>query len=112
VVLGRRIGSMDARVVYFDDCPCWRTAGDRLREALTAIGRSDVRVTFVEVRSEADARVSGFAGSPTVVIDGVDLFPGSAVPTDALACRLYRTPSGLAGAPMVDDLVAALSERI
>jgi hypothetical protein len=44
------------------------------------------------------------------VIDRVDLFPGSAIPTGVLACRLYPT-SGPAGAPTVDDLVAALRER-
>lgn len=61
---------MDARVVYFDDCPCWRTADERLGEALTLVGRSDVPVTLVEVGSETEARVSGFAGSPRIVIDG------------------------------------------
>jgi hypothetical protein len=49
---------VDARVVYFDECPCWRTAKERRGEALTRIGRSDVPVTLVEVRSEADAQVS------------------------------------------------------
>jgi hypothetical protein len=103
---------VDARVVYFDDCPCWRTAEGRLGEALTLVGRPEVPVTLVEVGSETEARVSAFAGSPTIVIDGVDSFPGSTVRTDGLACRLYPSPSGLAGAPTVDDLVAALRERI
>ena len=71
---------MDARVLYFDECPGWRTAHERLREALTLIGRQDVPVTLVQVRSEDDASASGFAGSPTILIDGVDVFPGSAVP--------------------------------
>jgi hypothetical protein len=102
---------VDARVVYFDGCPCWRTADERLAEALTRIGRPDVPVTRVQVESETDARASGFAGSPTIMIDGVDLFPGSAVRTDGLACRLYPSSSGLDGAPTVDDLVAALEER-
>lgn len=95
---------MDARVAYFDDCPCWRTAEERPGEALTLVGRPDVPVTLVDVRSQTEARVSGFAGSPTILIDGVDLFPGSAVRTHGLACRLYRSPSGPAGAPSVDDL--------
>jgi len=73
---------VDARVVYLDDCPCWRAAEERLGEALTRIGRPELPVTLVEVRPETEARVSGFAGSPTIVIDGVDLFPGSAVRTE------------------------------
>jgi hypothetical protein len=32
------IGHMDVRLLYFHDCPHWRLAEDRLREALAAIG--------------------------------------------------------------------------
>jgi hypothetical protein len=47
---------VDARVVYFDDCPCWRTAEERLGEALTLVERPEVPATLVEVGSEDDAR--------------------------------------------------------
>jgi hypothetical protein len=67
---------VDARVVHFDECPYWRGASEGLGEALTRIGRPDVPVRLVEVGSETDARKSGFAGSPTIVVDGLDLFPG------------------------------------
>ena len=106
---------MEARVVYFDGCPCWRTAAERLGHALMLIGQDEVQVGLVEVRSEADAASSGFAGSPTILIDGDDLFPGPlhgpALAAGGLSCRLYPTSTGLAGAPSVDDLVSALTER-
>jgi hypothetical protein len=101
---------VDAQVVYFDGCPSWRTARERLGEALTRIGRQDVPVGLVEVRSAADAMVTGFAGSPTILVDGEDLFP-SAGRWEGLACRVYWTRCGPAGVPTVDDLAAALSER-
>ena len=104
---------MQARVVYFDGCPCWRTATDRLSHALMLIGQDEVQVDLVEVQS--DAAASGFNGSPTILIDGDDLFPGPfrgpAAGAGGLSCRLYPTSTGLAGAPTVDDLVLALRER-
>ena len=106
---------MEALVVYVGGCPCWRTATERLGRALTLIGHDEVQVGLVEVQSEADAAKSGFAGSPTILIDGDDLFPGPlhgpASAAGGLSCRLYPTSTGLAGAPSVDDLVSALTER-
>ena len=48
----------------------WRTAEQRLVQALAQIGRSDTPVTLVQVDSTADAEAAGFAGSPTILVDG------------------------------------------
>ena len=66
----------------------------------------EVRRQFVG--TVEDAQRLGFLGSPTVLIDGGDPFaePGA---TPGLACRIYRTDGGLAGAPTVTQLRAALS---
>ena len=52
----------------------------------------------------------GFHGSPSILVDGVDVFaePGAGV---GLSCRIYRTPEGLAGAPTLDQLRAKLDAR-
>jgi hypothetical protein len=102
---------VDVALVYFDGCPNWRTARARLQEALAAIDAPSTQmIRTVPVSSVAEARAAGFAGSPTILIDGTDLFP-IPDPSPALACRLYSTASGLSGSPTVDELVAALSER-
>lgn len=102
---------MQVSVLYFADCPNWRDAGQRLRRALDQIGRPDAEIGFVAVETEADAAVVGFAGSPTFVLDGVDLF-GPAPASVGLTCRVYATSVGLAGVPDVADLVAALTEKV
>ncbi|SCL29239.1 hypothetical protein [Micromonospora inyonensis] len=99
---------MQVSVLYFADCPNWRDAGQRLRQALDLVGRPEAEISFVAVETEADAAAVGFAGSPTFTVDGVDLF--ASAPVCGLTCRVYATPSGLAGVPEVDDLVAALSK--
>jgi hypothetical protein len=108
---GGRIGLVRVTVWYFAECPSWRVGADRVRQALDEIGRCDVEVRLVPVETEADAAAVGFAGSPTFTVDGVDLF-ASPPSTGVLACRVYATAGGLAGVPEVDDLVAALTEKV
>ena len=101
---------MKVELLYFDGCPSWLEADARLREALGAVGSGDVDIERVLVSTPKEAEEVGFHGSPTVLVDGVDPFaePGAAV---GLACRLYRTPAGLAGAPTVEQLVEVLAGR-
>lgn len=99
---------MDVVLQYFKDCPNWRVAGARLVEALSATGHSGVPISYLEVTSAGQAADVRFAGSPTILIDGRDVFadqPGGV----GLSCRIYATPDGLAGAPTIAQLVAALS---
>jgi hypothetical protein len=103
--------SMEVSVVYFAGCPSWRAAGHRLRAALEERGRPDLPVAYLPVTNDAEAVAAGFRGSPTLLVDGEDLFPGGPVP-DGLTCRLYPTATGLAGVPDQADLAAALRERI
>ncbi|MBV9662124.1 MAG: hypothetical protein JO337_13300 [Acidimicrobiales bacterium] len=58
---------------YFDDCPNWKTADDRIRQALHDTGLANsVIVTYERVDTPEDAERLGFIGSPTVLIDGTD----------------------------------------
>jgi hypothetical protein len=106
-----RIAGVQVMVWYFAGCPNWQVAGQRLRQALDQVGCTDVPVAFAPVETDAEAAAAGFAGSPTFTVDGADLFDTAAA-TGMLTCRIYATPGGLAGVPEVDDLVAALTEKV
>jgi len=99
---------MEIEVLVVPDCPNEMVAAERLRQALDDVGLREVGFTTRVVADQADAERSGFTGSPTILIDGRDPFaePGRA---PGLACRVYRTPGGLAGAPSVEQLRQALS---
>jgi hypothetical protein len=101
---------MQVSVVYFADCPNWQRAGNHLRQALDAIGSADVEIRFVAVETQAQADEAGLHGSPTIVVDGRDLFTDAPTHT-GLTCRLYSTTQGLAGAPAVADIVEMLTSR-
>nr|WP_274636467.1 hypothetical protein [Microbacterium bovistercoris] len=101
---------MKVRVLHIDGCPNWEDAVARTRRALGAVGLADVPVEAVLIRTEAEAVSSGFAGSPTIVVDGEDLFPSDGRTAD-LACRVYLTETGPAGAPGPEQLEPALRAR-
>ena len=96
-------------MLHIEDCPNWQEAGARAARALARSGRSDVQVTYRLLRTPDDAARTLFAGSPTLVLDGSDLFPSDGRTSD-LACRVYVNPQGLAGLPTEDQIVDALAK--
>ncbi|WP_026531882.1 hypothetical protein [Arthrobacter sp. H41] len=96
---------MDITLQYFDGCPNWEIADERLM--VIAAEHSDVVVTRQRVDTADEAERVGFHGSPSILIDGVDMFADPSTPVE-WACRRYMTPKGPAGAPTIEQLRAAL----
>lgn len=97
---------MKIELLHVVDCPNTGIAEANARAALDALGLGTVLVELVTIRTETEATDAPFGGSPTILVDGVDLFP--TVPVRALACRVYATESGFAGAPTRAQIEAAL----
>jgi len=100
-----RRGVPEVRLVYFEECPNWRLADSRLKEALVAAGADPGRVIYQQVTTAEEAEAAGFSGSPTILIDGTDPFPRPDGPM-GLACRLYRSAAGREPAPTIEQLAA------
>ncbi len=92
-------------LLFFDGCPNWQTTNAHLDALSAEFGFELVRC---QVDTDEDAQRLQFRGSPTVMIDGRDVFATGDEPI-GLSCRMYRTEQGLAGAPSVEQLRAALS---
>lgn len=99
-------GAMNIEVLHIEECPSWVEAGNRVREALNASGLGETAIIYRLISTPEDAAQVPFAGSPTITIDGQDLFPSGGRTTD-LACRVY--PTGLAGLPTTEQLVDAIA---
>ena len=91
---------------YFEGCPHWEKALDRIGEALGSTGLR-AEVILEEVTAER-AEGLGFAGSPTILIDGLDPFPLEDRRA-GISCRVYQTEWGAEGSPSVAQLATALS---
>jgi hypothetical protein len=100
---------MQVKVLYFDDCPNWKIARQRLDQVVGAAGMAGrVEVTYQTVETDEEAVRVGFRGSPTILVDGRDPWAQNAV-TGGLSCRIYTTEHGPDGAPSVAQLTEALA---
>jgi hypothetical protein len=95
-------------LLYFDGCPSWKVAEERLTEALRSAGRDDITVQRRLVETAEQAEDAGFTGSPTIRIDGTDPF-ATGTEQVALACRVYPTSARLAGSPITEQLLGVLA---
>ena len=92
---------MRVEVLYFDGCPTYLEAEKILRDVLS---QEDAEVELVAVNTDEEARKLRFPGSPTIRVDGRDLFPVPERAEYALGCRMYATPEGLKGPPTAEML--------
>lgn len=91
---------MKLEVLHVPDCANLTPLLERLAEV------TDLPVTTRMIRSDEEAERFGMAGSPTLLVDGVDPFAGGEC---SVSCRLYRDESGRAVAvPSVVQLRAVL----
>jgi hypothetical protein len=97
---------VEVELLYWDGCPSHPEALAMLRGILG----DDVPVVVREVVSEEQAAAEGFAGSPTIRVDGEDLFPIGDPP--GLSCRVYRLADGrYSPTPDPDELRERLRSR-
>lgn len=96
---------MDITLQYFDDCPNWMIADERLQ--LLARERPDIVLGYQLIDTVDAAEHARFRGSPTILVNGVDAFGDASAPV-GLACRRYMTEVGPAGAPSLTQLRDAL----
>jgi len=84
--------STQIQFLYFDGCPNASILEASLAEALTRSG-ADHPYQRIDLSSgSTDEPIMGF-GSPTILVDGKDLFDSPASVAGHLSCRIY--PDGL-----------------
>lgn len=89
-------------VLYIADCPTWEAT----RDLVERVAGRPPAVRLIASADEAEA--IGFAGSPTVLVDGVDPWADQTSRV-GLACRMYRLPGGgFAPGPSEEMVRAAL----
>jgi len=115
----RAVRTPRIELLWWEGCPSTERALEQLREALADIGLPEsTEVVLTEIRSDAQARTAGFTGSPTILLDDVDIADaGNSDPAQredsdepaALTCRVYRQRDGrILPTPDPDDLRDAL----
>jgi hypothetical protein len=103
------VSKLKVEVLYFDGCPTYESAVKVLERALSEEGL-EVEVELVSVETDEEAERLRFPGSPTIRVDGEDLFPVPGRPSYAFGCRTYVTPEGLRGSPNSQMFRGALAK--
>jgi len=98
-------------ILVFDGCPNAEPA----RELVALVARDlaiEPEIRIILISDDEAAQSNRFLGSPSVRVDGRDVEPGAEHRTDyAFSCRIYRTPTGLAGQPDETWLREAMTKR-
>jgi hypothetical protein len=94
-------------VVYVEGCAHVALVRSRITEALRYTGRA-ARVREQAVTLDEDWARARLFGSPTILVDRRDPFPGGIA---SYACRRYTTDDGPQGAPSVAQLVEAIRQQ-
>jgi hypothetical protein len=102
---------VEVELLVVPGCPNEAAAAALVRDVLDELGWADTPLTVRTINTEAEAAFRGFAGSPSLLVNGDDPFaePDRA---PALACRVYRTPAGLRGLPDAAAVRTALRRAV
>ncbi|MDE0889191.1 MAG: hypothetical protein OSA40_07000 [Phycisphaerales bacterium] len=77
-------------IVVVEDCPGAAPTAALVRSIAAQLGIQNVGVRTIVVRTPEEATAHRMLGSPTVLIDGLDIEPRARSRTDfAIACRAY-----------------------
>ena len=84
---------MDIQFLYFEDCPSHEQALARLRQAMAEEGIEE-EIEIIKVETDEQAEQWRFTGSPTILINGIDIDLPPADAFVALTCRVYLWDDG------------------
>jgi hypothetical protein len=98
-------------LLWWQGCPSTTRALDDLRAALDDAGLDPEAVELREIADDEQAVRERFPGSPTIRVDGADLFPSDEPP--GLTCRVYRRADGrVSPTPDPNAVRAALARAV
>jgi hypothetical protein len=97
-------------LLWWEGCPSTERALTELREAAAELRLETPDIEMREIRTDEEAAATGFIGSPTILVDGVDVVADHGEAETGLTCRVYRRRDGrISPTPDPDDLRAALA---
>jgi mercuric ion transport protein len=99
----------ESTLVYDADCPNLPAARGALREALGHEGLEPQWVEYDRAAPGTPALLLRF-GSPTILVEGVDVAGEAGHAAAAASCRVYRGERGL-GVPPAESIAVAIANR-
>jgi hypothetical protein len=102
---------MTVELLWWEGCPSHPETLADIERILDEEG-IPAEVKRVEIETDDQARRERFPGSPTIRVDGEDIFPPGEVEPYSLTCRIYELRDGrVSPTPDPEDLREALRRR-
>ncbi len=95
-------------ILYMADCTDWEIATQLVQQALADLNL-EAEFSYWLIQNDRQAIQTFFTGSPTIRVNGVDLFPVEGA-TAGLRLRSYWTDEGLLGHPTYNMVYEALRQ--
>lgn len=94
---------MQIEILYFEGCPNHVPTVELVKRIVADLGVT-ADIEEIELMSPEDVERLRFLGSPTVLVDGIDIDPDARNRTDySYSCRVYGGMSGLPPEVMLID---------
>ncbi len=92
-------------ILYFDGCPHHEQTLELVSEVVAELG-IETEIRPVRIETNEEARERRFLGSPSILVNGIDIEPEARGGTGdfALCCRIYST----GGVPPRELLIEAI----
>ena len=75
------------RLLYFDGCPNAQSTLSNLRSVLASV---DQQISLEIVEVDAETFAEPFEGSPSILVNGVDLYTQHEPASHQFACRVFQ----------------------
>ena len=100
--------ALQIEILYTADCTDWETAAEIVQQVLDDLNL-EAEFQYWLIENDRQALQSYFIGSPTIRVNGYDLFPVEGA-TAGLRLRSYWTGDDLLGHPTYEMVYEALSQ--
>jgi len=81
---------------YFDGCPNAEGTLVNLK-SLIAKELSGFELSITEIKDISEAEQKNFQGSPTILVDGIDIYTGEVPDSYNYTCRIYNLNGKMTG---------------
>lgn len=98
---------LEIDILYTADCTDWEITGQLVEQVVDEL-RLEAEMRYWLIANDRQALQAYFIGSPTVRVEGNDLFPVQGA-TAGLRLRSYLTEEGIMGHPTYQMIRDALS---
>lgn len=93
---------------YFEGCPNAKKSLDNLMEVKNELKLNDDEIQIIQVPDMESAEKLNFQGSPTILINGIDIYTGSKPIGNNYSCRVYifnRNQTGIIPGEFIKDKI-------